>query len=83
MFPSPLVDKCSAEIKKLGKVLKFIKYTLPITGILPVSVLLKLCRFSTDFSNKMVLPLLALFLGTGNQTPNVPAGLRGCLMTPI
>ncbi|RAO72096.1 uncharacterized protein BHQ10_008108 [Talaromyces amestolkiae] len=75
VFPSPLVDKCSAEIKKLGKVLKWVKYTLPITGILPVSVLLKLCRFSTDFSNKMVLPLLALFLGTGNQTPNVPAGL--------
>ncbi|KUL82094.1 hypothetical protein ZTR_09759 [Talaromyces verruculosus] len=75
VFPSPLVDKCSTEIKKLGTVLKWVKYTLPVTGILPVSVLLRLCRFSTDFSNKMVLPLLALFLGTGNQTPNVPVGL--------
>lgn len=75
VFPSPLVDNLSGEIKKLGKLLKWIKYTLPITGILPVHLLLRLCRFSSDFSNKMVLPLLALFLGTGNQTPNVPSAL--------
>lgn len=75
VFPSPLVDSCSAEIKKLGKVLKWIKYTLPVTGIMPVSLVLRLFRFSSDFSNKMVIPLLALFLGTGNQTPNVPSAL--------
>ncbi|KAJ5662978.1 hypothetical protein N7507_003709 [Penicillium longicatenatum] len=75
VFPSPLVDQHSREIKKLGRVLKCIKYMMPILGIMPVKVILRLFGFSRDFSNKMVLPLLALFLGTGNQTPNVSSVL--------
>lgn len=75
MFPSPLVDRFSDEIQKFGRVLKWIKRLMPFLGILPVKVMLKLFRFSTEFGNKMVLPLLALFLGTGNQTPNVPSVL--------
>jgi hypothetical protein len=71
VFPSPLIDQHSREIKKLGRVLKCIKYLMPVLGIMPVKVILRLFRFSNDFNNKMVLPLLALFLGTGNQTPNV------------
>lgn len=75
VFPSRLVDHHSGEIKKLGRVLKCIKYLMPILGILPVKVILRLFRFSQDFSNRMVIPLLALFLGTGNQTPNVSSVL--------
>ena len=75
VFPSPLVDQHSKEIKRLGSVLKSIKYLMPILGVMPVKVILKLFRFSDDFNNKMVLPLLALFLGTGNQTPNVSSVL--------
>lgn len=75
VFPSHLVDQHSAEIKKLPRVLSCIKYLMPILGILPIKTILRLFRFSTDFSNKMVLPLLALFLGTGNQTPNVSSVL--------
>ncbi|RDW93616.1 putative flavin-containing amine oxidasedehydrogenase [Aspergillus mulundensis] len=75
VFPSPLVDEFRAEIKKLGRVMKVIKYALPILGVLPVKVILKLFRFSTEFGNRMLLPLLALFLGTGNQTPNVSCAL--------
>ncbi|KAJ5712410.1 hypothetical protein N7493_008878 [Penicillium malachiteum] len=75
VFPSPLVDQHSREIKKLGRVLKCIKYLMPILGVMPVKVILRLFGFSRDFSNRMVLPLLALFLGTGNQTPNVSSVL--------
>ncbi|KAL3462839.1 hypothetical protein BJX64DRAFT_137042 [Aspergillus heterothallicus] len=75
VFPSPLVDQFAPEIKKLGRVLKVIKYFLPVLGLVPIKVILKLFRFSTDFGNRMLLPLLALFLGTGNQTPNVAAAL--------
>ncbi|KAE8154593.1 hypothetical protein BDV25DRAFT_171805 [Aspergillus avenaceus] len=75
MFPSPLVDRFSGEIKKLGRALKWIKRLMPVLGVMPVRVILSLFRFSTEFRNKMVLPLLALFLGTGNQTPNVPGAL--------
>lgn len=32
-------------------------------------------RFSKEFRNQMVLPLVALFFGTGNQTPNVAAAI--------
>ncbi|CRG88778.1 hypothetical protein PISL3812_05813 [Talaromyces islandicus] len=60
VFPSHLVDELSQEIKKLGRVLKWIKYLLPILGLMPVKILLRLFRFSRDFSNKTVLPLLAL-----------------------
>ncbi|KAL4950718.1 hypothetical protein BDW69DRAFT_52649 [Aspergillus filifer] len=75
VFPSPLIDRFKGEIRKLGTVLRCIKYGLPVLGILPVKVILKLFRFSTEFGNRMLLPLLALFLGTGNQTPNVSAAL--------
>ena len=75
VFPSPLVDRHSREIKKLGRVLKCIKYLMPFLGILPVKSILRLFRFTRDFSNRMVIPLLALFLGTGNQTPNVSSVL--------
>lgn len=75
VFPSALIDRHSREIKKLGRVLKIIKYLMPLLGIMPVKVVLRLFRFSDDFNNKMVLPLLALFLGTGNQTPNVSSVL--------
>lgn len=75
VFPSQLVDEHSGEIKKLSRVLSCIKYLMPILGIMPVKIILRLFRFSNDFSNKMVLPLLALFLGTGNQTPNVSSVL--------
>lgn len=75
MFPSPLVDQFADEIQKFGRVLKWIKRLMPFLGILPVKIMLRLFRFSTEFGNKMVLPLLALFLGTGNQTSNVPSVL--------
>ncbi|PYI20481.1 FAD/NAD(P)-binding domain-containing protein [Aspergillus violaceofuscus CBS 115571] len=71
VFPSPLVDTYSAEISKLGRVLRWIKRLMPILGLMPIKTMLRLFRFSTDFGLKMVLPLIALFLGTGNQTPNV------------
>lgn len=60
VFPSPLVDQLSGEIKKLGRVLKCIKYLMPILGILPVKLILCVFCFSDDFSNKIVLPLFGV-----------------------
>lgn len=37
--------------------------------------MLKLMFFSKDFGDKMVYPLIALFLGTGNQTAYVPCAI--------
>jgi hypothetical protein len=66
-FPSKLVDQFSSDIKKFGKILKIIKWTMPILGIVPIRIMLRMFFFSNDFGNKMVYPLIALFLGTGNQ----------------
>jgi hypothetical protein len=37
--------------------------------------MLRIFFFKKDFGDKMVYPLIALFLGTGNQTASVPCGI--------
>lgn len=75
VFPSPLVDRFQGDIKKFGKVLKIIKYTMPVLGLVPIRVMLRIFMFNKDFGDKMVYPLIALFLGTGNQTANVACAM--------
>lgn len=75
VFPSQLVDKFSADIRKFGKVLTLIKYTMPVLGLVPIRIMLRMFFFSKDFGDKMVYPLIALFLGTGNQTANVSCAI--------
>lgn len=75
VFPSQLVDNYSKDIKKFGVFLKLIKYTMPVLGLIPIRIMLRLMFFSKDFGDKMVYPLIALFLGTGNQTANVPSAI--------
>lgn len=74
-FPSKLVDQFSGDIKKFGKVLKLIKWTMPVLGLVPIRIMLRMFFFSKDFGDKMVYPLIALFLGTGNQTANVACAI--------
>lgn len=73
VFPSPLVDQLSGDIRRFGKISRYMKYLMPILGLLPIKITRWLFRLSDDFTNKMLFPLVALFLGTGNQTPNVPS----------
>lgn len=75
VFPSPLVAKYSKDIRKFGFFLRLVKYTMPVLGLVPIRVMLRLLFFSRDFGDKMVYPLIALFLGTGNQTANVPSAI--------
>lgn len=75
VFPSQLVEKYSNDIKKFGTFLKLIKYTMPVLGLIPIRIMLRVMFFSKDFGDKMVYPLIALFLGTGNQTANVPSAI--------
>ncbi|PBP23866.1 flavin-containing amine oxidasedehydrogenase [Diplocarpon rosae] len=74
-FPSNLVNDYSTDIKKFGRVLKLIKWTMPILGLVPIRIMLRIFLFSKDFGDKMVYPLIALFLGTGNQTANVSCAI--------
>ncbi|KAI9671320.1 MAG: hypothetical protein M1831_004229 [Alyxoria varia] len=75
VFPSALIDKYKGDIKKFGRVLNVIKYTMPVLGLVPIRIMLRMFFFSKDFGDKMVYPLIALFLGTGNQTANVACAI--------
>jgi len=81
VFPSPLVKKFDKDIKKFGRMLKIVRYLELIFALMPVWLTLKVFMFSEDFGNKMVYPLMALFLGTGNQTPYVSSAILERLFT--
>ncbi|KAF7540513.1 hypothetical protein G7Z17_g12192 [Cylindrodendrum hubeiense] len=74
-FPSKLISQFSSDIKRFGFFLKVIKWTMPILGLVPISIMLRVFFFSKEFGDKMIYPLIALFLGTGNQTANVPSAI--------
>ncbi|KAM0786595.1 hypothetical protein ACM66B_002049 [Microbotryomycetes sp. NB124-2] len=75
VFPTPVIDKYQSDIKRFGKVLNIIKTFEPVFAMMSVETMLKLFRFSNDFGEVIVYPLVALFFGTGNQTPFVSAAI--------
>jgi len=76
VFPSPLVHEFFLRRnQKLGNELKRVKRLMQVLDILPIKTTPRSFRFRTDFSNKVVLPMMALFLETGNQTPHVSSVL--------
>lgn len=70
-----LVKRMRPEIARFGKVLKWVKRLEFLFIFVPISRLLRMLRFSNEFINYMVLPLTALFFGTGNQTPSVSSAI--------
>ncbi|KAG6907439.1 hypothetical protein DXG01_008867 [Tephrocybe rancida] len=75
VFPSQVIDQFSADIKKFGKVLRIIKLLEPIFALISVSAMLRMFRFSKEFGEVVVFPLVALFFGTGNQTPFISCAI--------
>lgn len=65
VFPSNLVEEYSSDIKKFGKVLKIVGFLEVVFALVPIWLLLRIFWFSKGFGDKMVYPLMALFLGTG------------------
>lgn len=81
VFPTKLVQKHRSDIKKFAFVLKLIHYLEILFLFIPIKVLMKLFFFSNDFANYMILPTVALFLGTGNATPDVSSVILERLFT--
>ncbi|KAI0068498.1 FAD/NAD-P-binding domain-containing protein [Artomyces pyxidatus] len=75
VFPSELTSHFANDIKKFGRALKVIKALEVPFALIPVHVMLRLFGFSKDFGEKMVYPLVALFFGTGNQTPYISSAI--------
>lgn len=52
--------------------IRFIRWFEVFFALIPIKLVMKMFMFSEEFTNVVALPMLALFLGTGNETPNVP-----------
>ncbi|KAG8885383.1 hypothetical protein FRB98_001837 [Tulasnella sp. 332] len=72
VFPTQLVERHRNEIKRFYWALRIVRNLKIVFAIIPVKVFLGIFWFSREFTDFMVLPTLALFLGTGNATPDVP-----------
>ncbi|KAI0517940.1 FAD dependent oxidoreductase [Xylaria bambusicola] len=73
MFPTELIARHQKEISRLTTVLKLMRWFEVFFALLPLRLVMKIFMFSEEFTNCVVLPMTALFLGTGNATPEVPA----------
>ncbi|KAG5782696.1 hypothetical protein H9Q73_003631 [Fusarium xylarioides] len=73
VFPTQLLVRHEKEVRRLTTVLKFMRWFEIFFALLPLKLVFKLFLFSEEFTNTIALPMTALFLGTGNATPEVPA----------
>lgn len=72
VFPTKMLKKHASEVKRFFYMLKIIRTFEIFFALLPIKYLVKLFWFSTEFANVVALPMVALFLGTGNYAPEVP-----------
>jgi len=73
VFPTKMLEKHASEVKRFFYMLKIVRTFEVLFALLPIKYLVKLFWFSTEFANVVALPMVALFLGTGNYAPEVPS----------
>ncbi|WWD22893.1 hypothetical protein CI109_107388 [Kwoniella shandongensis] len=81
LFPTKLVDQHAADIKRFNFFLKLIRWFEVFFALIPIKISCKLAGLSNEFLEYMLFPSLALFLGTGNATPNLPTVMMERLYT--
>lgn len=69
------------EIKRFHTMIKIVRWFEVFFALLPIKYLMKLFCFSDEFANMVALPMVALFLGTGNYAPEVPSIILERLIT--
>ncbi|RSH89643.1 hypothetical protein EHS25_002194 [Saitozyma podzolica] len=72
LFPTQLVAKHSSDIKRFETAIRWMRRLQVLFALVPIKVSLKLWGLSED---------LALFLGTGNATPDLPTAMMERLYT--
>lgn len=72
VFPTQFIAEHQKEVKRLNFILKFMRWFELLFALIPMKIFFKLFFFSKEFTNVVALPMTALFLGTGNATPEVP-----------
>ncbi|KAK8084883.1 FAD/NAD(P)-binding domain-containing protein [Apiospora hydei] len=73
VFPTQLLARHQKEIGRLVTYLRIMRWFEVFFALLPLRLVFRLGGFSDEFTNTIALPMTALFLGTGNATPEVPA----------
>ncbi|UZP46522.1 hypothetical protein NXS19_014334 [Fusarium pseudograminearum] len=73
VFPTELLVRHQKEVRRLTTLLKVMRWFEIFFALLPLRLVFKIFMFSEEFTNTIALPMTALFLGTGNETPRVPA----------
>ena len=81
VYPTTLLKKHEKEVKRYYTMLKIVRMFEVFFALLPIKYLVKIFRFSEEFANLVTLPMIALFLGTGNYTPEVPSMILERLST--
>jgi len=80
-FPTKMLERHQREVQRFYWMLKIVRTFEVFFALLPVKYLVKLFWFSEEFANVVALPMIALFLGTGNYTPEVPSMILERLST--
>lgn len=73
VYSTFMLKKHEKEVKRFYKMIKIIRWFEPVFALVPIKHVVKLFRFSDEFANVVALPMVALFLGTGNYAPEVPS----------
>jgi len=81
LFPTQLVAKHQKDIKRFNTAIKWMRNLEVLFALIPIKISLKMWGLSDDFIIRMIYPSLALFLGTGNATPNLPTVMMERLYT--
>ncbi|KAI9664814.1 MAG: hypothetical protein M1821_006262 [Bathelium mastoideum] len=81
VYPTKMFEKHQKEVQRFATMIKTVRMFELFFALLPIKYLVKLFRFSYEFANAVCLPMVALFLGTGNYTPEVPSMILERLCT--
>lgn len=81
VYPTRLLEKHAGEVKRFFTMLKIVRALEFFFALMPIKYLVKLFWFSAEFANIVALPMVALFLGTGNYAPEVPTMMLERLCT--
>jgi hypothetical protein len=81
VYPTRLLARYQREVRRFCAMVKAVRWLEPVVGLAPIGLLMLLLGFPSLFVNVVALPMVALFLGTGNATPHVPVAMLERLCT--
>jgi hypothetical protein len=81
VFPTKLLERHQKEIKRFKWMISIVRWFEVFFAMIPIKILMKMFFFSEEFTNTVALPMVALFLGTGQYAPDVPTIILERLIT--